>query len=107
MDLTSIFVSLFAFFTNILKWCLDGVLWILQSFFYLILDGLLTAVQSLFLAIDISVWLQTYTLNWMGVPPQAIWLFSHLGIAFCLTMIATTLTIRKLIDLIPGVFTWF
>ena len=105
MDLTAPFATLFAFFTAIFKWSLDGVLWLLGKWFYWWFDGLLTVVSSIFKSIDLSSFVATYAMNWAGLPPQMIWFINAVSIPQGLTILSAAIVIRMLINLIPAAFT--
>jgi hypothetical protein len=105
MDLTAPFTALFTFITNILKWSLDGVLWLLGKAFFLPFDGLLTVISTIFNAIDLSAFVASYAMNWAGLPPQMIWMINTVAIPQGLTVLAAAVGIRMALNLIPAAFT--
>jgi len=97
--------ALFTFFQTLFKWALDGVLYVLKAALYFVFDGLLTIVTTIFGAIDVSTLMVNSAANWAQLPPQAIYLMSACGIPQCLSMMASAITIRMIINLIPAEFT--
>lgn len=105
MDLTAPFKALFDFFSNIVVWCLDGILFILKKAFFLPFDGLLTAISAVFSAIDISTFISSYAMNWAGLPPQMIWFVNAIAIPQGMTIMAGAVGVRLALNLIPAAFT--
>lgn len=103
--MAAIFTSLCNFLVTIFTWALDGVLWLLGKAFYLPFDGLLTAISSVFSAIDLSTFVSSYAMDWAGLPPQMIWLVNTVGIPQGITILASAITIRMILNLIPAEFT--
>ena len=103
--MSSLLNGIIDFFTIILKWCLDGFLWILKSIIFLIVDGLLTVVSAFFSAIDFSSFLSTLALDWAGLPSAMIYVINAVSVPQCLTIISGAIGIRILINLIPAEFT--
>ena len=97
--------ALFMFLADILKWCLDGMLWVLGKALFLPFDGLLTTISSIFTAIDLSTYVSSYAMNWAGLPTQMIWLVNAVGLPQGITIISSSIVIRMLINLIPAEFT--
>jgi hypothetical protein len=100
--LFDLFTNLFDFIKTALGWVLDGVTWLLGKVVYLIFDGLLTAITAIFNAIDFSTVLSNVVLDWSGIPTQMAWAVSSLGIPQGLTVLASAVTIRMLLNLIPA-----
>lgn len=105
MDLSAPFAALFAFFANIIKWCLDGILWLLGKAFFLPFDGLLTVISTIFNAIDLASFISSYAMNWAGMPPQLIWFVNAVAIPQGLVILASAIGIRMALNLIPAAFT--
>lgn len=105
MDLTSPFKALFTFLTGLLKWTLDGFLWLLGKAFFLPFDGLLTVISTLFKAIDLSTFVASYVMDWAGMPSQLIWFVNAVGIPQGITILAGAIGIRMALNLIPAAFT--
>ncbi len=103
--MTAFFNAMVAFFVAILKWCLDGVLFVLKSALYYAFDGLLTAIQTIFTAIDVGSFAVSYAAKWSDLPPQLIYFIDAIGIPQCVVMLAGAMSIRMLINLIPAEFT--
>lgn len=97
--------ALFTFFTDIFKWCLDGILWLLGKAFFLPFDGLLTVISSIFNAIDLSSFVATYAMDWAGLPTQMIWFVNAVAIPQGMTILAAAVAIRMALNLIPAAFT--
>lgn len=99
------FSALFTFLANILKWCLDGFMFIIKNALFFIFDGLLTCISSIFLALDFSSFASSYAMNWAGLPPQFIWFVNAISLPTGLTMLAAAIGIRMALNLIPAAFT--
>ena len=84
-------------------WCLDGLFLILKGAFYLVFDGILTAITTFFVAIPASIF--SASLNWAGVPTQLIYVINQCGIPQALAILVTAITARMTINLIPAEFT--
>lgn len=97
--------AIFTFFTTILKWCLDGVMWLLSKVLFLAFDGLLTTVQAFFSAIDISSFVASYALSWTGLPDQFIWFVNAVSLPQGVSILTGAIIIRMAINLIPAEFT--
>jgi hypothetical protein len=97
--------AIFTFFTNIFKYALDGCLWLIGKVFYIMFDGVLTAITAIFTAIDLSSIIGTYAMSWAGVPTQMIWFINAVSIPAGITMICAAIGIRMMINLIPAAFT--
>ena len=105
MDFSGAFAALFTFLTALLKWCVDGILFVLTSVMFLIFDGLLTCISAIFTAIDISNFVAAYAMSWAGVPPQMIWFINAVSIPAGIIMLTGAIGIRMAINLIPAAFT--
>lgn len=105
MDLTAPFAALFSYIGKIATWCLDGILWLLGKAFFLPFDGLLTCISTLFKAIDLSSFLASYVMNWVGLPPQMIWFVNAVGIPSGVAILTGAIGIRMALNLIPAAFT--
>lgn len=103
--MADLLTGIITFFTTALKWCLDGMLWLLKSILYLIFDGLLTVITTFFNAIDFSVFISSLALDWAGLPSALIYVVNSTSIPQCLTIISGAITIRLIINLIPSTFT--
>jgi len=97
--------ALFTFLQALFQWTLDGGLFVLKSFFYLIFDGLLTCISALFTAIDLSNFVAAYAMSWAGVPTQMIWFINAVSIPAGILMLSAAIGIRMAINLIPAAFT--
>ena len=84
-----------------LRWMLDGIFWILGHAAYWIFNGLLTAIQLSFSAIDFSAVLFNNTLG-SSMHPLLVWFINQLGIPQCFSLIGTAIGIRMLLNLLPA-----
>ena len=103
--MAELLTALINFFTEILKWCLDGVLFILKTIIFSVVDGFLTVITTFFSLIDLSAVLSNIVLDWAGLPGAMIYVVNAVSIPQCLTIIAAAIGIRMLINLIPAAFT--
>jgi len=97
--------SLFEFLKSGLTLLLDGVLWIIGKALFLIFDGILTVISTVFTAIDISSLLSSYAMDWAGLPPQMIWFVNAVGLPQGISILTAAISIRMLLNLIPAAFT--
>lgn len=105
MDLSAPFFALFDFLKALLKWCIDGILFVLTSVLFLVFDGLLTCISAIFTAIDFSNFVAAYAMSWAGVPDQMIWFINAVSIPAGIIMLTGAIGIRMAINLIPAAFT--
>ena len=102
----SIFYSFInTFFSSlyyVMKWCLDGLLYVLKTFLYFPFDGLLTVIESFFSALNFSSVIFSSSSVWAGLPPQLIWILNAVGFPQCMTLIAAAYLIRLTLNLIPS-----
>lgn len=105
MDFSGAFSALFEFLKATAKWCLDAVLWVLTEVLYMLLDGVLTVISTMFKALDFSTFLSTYAMNWAGLPTQMIWFVNAVGIPQGLVIMSAAIGIRMALNLIPAAFT--
>lgn len=103
--MTAFFNALVNFFKNLFEWLLDGALFVIKSAFYFIFDGLLTVITLAVQALDFSSFLASYAMDWAGLPTQAIYIIVAIGIPQGLTIIATAMLIRLVLNLIPAAVT--
>lgn len=90
---------------NILKWALDGILWILKMVPYLVYDGILTVFQLTISALSLPSVLFTAAGEWGLLPPQAVYIINALGIPIGISMILAAIAVRMAINLIPAALT--
>ena len=95
----------FSAIIDILRWCVDGCVWALKSGLYWIFDGLLTTVLAMITSLDFTSYLMDVTGLWSVLPSQVSYLISQTGFTQGLSMISYALTLRLMLNLIPGVFT--
>lgn len=103
--MAELFSSLVEYLNGLLGWLLDGVVWLLKSVFFMLLDGFLTVVTLLFQTLDFSSLLASYAMNWAGLPSQAIYLIVSIGIPQGLTIVASAMLVRLGLNIIPAAFT--
>jgi len=103
--MTAFYDALVSYLGTLFKWLLDGVLWVIGKVLYVIFDGLLTVIDTIFKSIDVSSYLTSNALSWANMPSQLIWLVNQIGIPQGLTIIASAISLRMLINLIPAEFT--
>lgn len=103
--LQALYTALNWFLAQIYKlatWLLDGFLYVIKAVLWLILSGILTAVQSVFDAINFGQvtfqWAAAYT----NIPAQAVYVMTAVGFPTFLTMIAGAYAIRLALNLIPS-----
>lgn len=96
---------LFGFLNEMGHWLLDGLVYILRAFFYLIIDGLLTVITTFFNAFDLGNHLVSLSSALNMLPPQFLWLFNALGIPQGISILTWAIGIRLAINLIPAEFT--
>jgi len=87
------------------KWCLDGIITLLQFALFTILDGLFSVLEAFLASINLSSVLFNYAASWSSLPPQLIWLINAVGLPQCCALLGTAYMIRLTLNLVPGVFT--
>ena len=92
-------------FLEIAKWCLDGLILIIQYAFYWIFDGFCIVVESFFKTLDFSALAFNYAGTWAGLPEQVIWIISTIGLPQGVSLLGGAYLLRLLLNLIPSVFT--
>lgn len=97
--------ALFEFLKSGLTLLLDGVLWIIGKALFLIFDGILTVISTVFTAIDMSSLLSSYAMDWAGLPPQMIWFVNAVGLPQGISILSAAISIRMLLNLIPAAVT--
>ncbi len=91
----------------LLKWLLTGLLTVLITIFgeifFFIADGFFTIVEGFFSTLDLS----SLALISFGsdLNAQLVWFAVQLGLAQCISLLASGLTIRLLLNLIPASLT--
>lgn len=101
----SAFNALMGYIGSVVRWALDGFLWVIGKALFIIFDGLLTTVSAIFGAIDLSAFVSSYALNWAGLPTQMIWLINSVAIPQGVTILLAAVLIRMTLNLIPAAFT--
>ncbi|MGR0481830.1 MAG: hypothetical protein ACTFAL_10615 [Candidatus Electronema sp. V4] len=91
----------------LLKWMLIGLLTVLITIFgeifFFIADGFFTIVEGFFSTLDLSS-LALITFG-SDLNEQLVWFAVQLGLAQCISLLASALTIRLLLNLIPASLT--
>lgn len=103
--ISKFFTALVDFLKTLATWALDGIVFLLKSVFFFILDGLLTVVTLAMQALDFSAFLASYAMDWAGLPSQAIYIITAVGIPQGLTIIAGAMVLRLGLNLIPAALT--
>ncbi len=94
-------------FLVLLKWLLTGLLTVMITIFgeifFFIADGFLTIVEGFFSTLDLSsLALISFGSN---LNEQLVWFSVQLGLAQCISLLASALTIRLLLNFIPASLT--
>jgi len=97
--------ALWSFLNSLCTWALDGCLWLLKKAAFVIMDGLLTCISSIFTAIDLSSIAANYALQWANVPTQLIWFINAISLPAGIAILVGAIGIRMLINLIPAAVT--
>jgi len=97
--------NLIGYLYDVMNWLLDGFLWILKMAVYFCFDGILTAIELFFSAMDFSAFVVSAVANWSGLPSQMIYLINHLAIPQGVTILIGAIVIRMGLNLIPAAFT--
>ena len=87
------------------EWLLEAFISILQYVFFLLLDGLLSVIETAISAIDLSSVVFNYAATWSNLPTQLIWLINAVGLPQCFALLGSAYLIRLTLNLIPSVFT--
>lgn len=96
--------NFFDIFKRLADWVLDGIIEIISSILYFIMDALLTVLEAIIGSIDFASSLTTNFAQWANLPDQLIWLLNRLNLNVILTMLAGAVLIRVTLNLIPGLF---
>jgi len=106
MDVIMGFINgFFAIIQDLLKWVLDGLMYVLKTALYFPFDGLLTAIEGLISALDISQLMISSASTWGAMPPQLLYVVNAIGIPQGLSLLAYAYGIRMAINLIPAALT--
>ncbi len=87
------------------RWALDGFFTVISAIFYLMFDGLLTAVAAVFKSFDLSSLLFTSVGSALDLPAAAIWIITELGLPQCISMVVIAIGIRMLLNILPAAVT--
>lgn len=82
-----------------LHWLADGIFYLLKTILFLIIDGFFTVAELFFLGIDFLI---SPSLN---LHPTLIWFVYQLGIVQGISIIASALVVRLLLNFIPSTIT--
>ena len=87
-----------------LHWLADGIFYLLKTILFLIIDGFFTVAELFFLGIDSASFdfLSSPSLN---LHPTLIWFVYQLGIVQGISIIASALAVRLLLNFIPSTIT--
>jgi hypothetical protein len=86
-------------------WLADSAVTVIHMVLYLALDGLLTGVSGAILVLDVSNLGINMAAEAAGLPPQLIYLIHQTSIPTGMVMVASALTIRVALNIIPAAFT--
>lgn len=87
------------------QWILDGLGTCLKVLAWPIYDGLLTAVESITAALDVSSLGLQFAAGLSSLPGPLRYILSAICLAQGMTIIAGAIALRMLINLIPATFT--
>lgn len=88
-----------------IQWLLDGLVYVLLSIPYLILDGILIAVKTFFSALDMSAIALQWVSAWSSIPQQAIYVMNAIALPQAITLIGSAYALRFAINIIPASLT--
>lgn len=110
--IANFFTTIYEFISKIwdylyiaLKWLFDAFMTGISEFFYLMVDGFFTAVETFISGLDFSSYILNITGVWDLLPTQLSYIISQCGITQGLTMLAGAYTLRMLLNLIPAALT--
>lgn len=86
-------------------WILDGLLYLLISIPWFIIDGFLSAVEIIIAGLDLSSVAFSWVAGYALVPDQAIYFMVAIGFPQFVTIIASAYAIRFALNIIPSVLT--
>jgi len=86
-------------------WLLDGALYVLKFALYVPYDAILTVVQAAILSVSFAGLAFDGAAEWANLPPQMIYILNAIGFPAGLTMLASALFIRLVLNLIPASLT--
>lgn len=87
---------------DVVRWLLDGGIYVIQYGVYLILQAIFTVILALLNSLDLSFILLDWTGIWNQLPPQMLWFLHTVGFFQGLTMLGGAYGIRMLLNLIPA-----
>lgn len=94
--------SFFTTLQDLLTWVLDGLIFVVKSVFWFILDGVLTAITTFFSLLDIGSHITSLASYFELLPPQLIWLIQAIGLPQGLSILIWAIGIRMAINLLPS-----
>lgn len=83
-------------------WLIDGILYGFEFVAFTLLDGVLSIIEALIAAIDLSAVAFNYAAAWSSLPSQLVWFITALGLPQCFTMLGAAYIIRLTLNLIPS-----
>lgn len=72
---------------------------------YLLLEGLLTIIESIVSAVDLGTLITSTAASWNVLPPTLIYLINSMGIPDALSVIGWAYTVRFVLNIIPASLT--
>lgn len=96
---------LFGLLFVVIRWLLDGILYVVMGCFYLILSGLLYSLYALVSAISFSSVVFQWTAGWAGVPAGTIYFVTACKLPEAVTIVSAAIIVRMLLNLVPGAVT--
>lgn len=94
-DLFQNLVDALAKFPAMVLELLKDIIFFIFDLFMMVVDSILVGAISILQPIDISQYMGNF-------PPEAAWMLSQIGLPQALTMIVTAISVRLLLQLIPG-----
>lgn len=88
-----------------MDYLLNGLLSVLDTFFYGLIDIILSTITVIMSAIDVTGLALNYASYWGLLPGPLVWLIQAIGLSTGLSMLGTAYVIRLTLNLIPGSFT--
>ncbi len=85
-----------------LGWVLNGILYLLLSIPWYIMDGFLTVIETLIASINYSSVVFQWAAGYALLPSQAVYVMNAVGFPQFVTIVAAAYAVRLLINLIPS-----
>jgi hypothetical protein len=89
-------------FYKVINYALDGLILILKSVLWLVMSGLLTAIQGIIDGISYSSVAFQWAAAYSAIPPQAVYVMSRIGLPEFITIVGGAYAVRLALNLIPS-----